>query len=296
MLAHAKPVCAPMLDDVQQAMPLLTPNTPVPVHHREDSSSFSSFSFMTQSRPPSYHREDTLTLHKAESQQSLRPRPLPLPPLPQYSPSPSPSMRSSFSSDSTTSSSSATTTHSFNSSSSISMSSRPLPTVPMKPPPRSYSLNKLSPLPPAPSVPPPLSPAALSPISPCGPPPPPPAEVRRKNLNKLRRHLGEAIPSMLVPLPAASSRKSSDDERGHTGLSEEQDGYRDVYPQALAFAAASAAAQQMRQGAVAALAVPEEERRAMHRHLSMKWIREQKGKRWTEDNYGVVAHALRNLR
>ncbi len=85
--------------------------------------------------------------------------------------------------------------------------------------------------------------------------------VRHRNLSKLRRHLGDSVPSDLVA-PRANGDGASDGPK--------VDGEEPKV-------------------------VPTEEKKRKDEKLVTRWLREKKGRRWAEDNYGTIIQSLREL-
>jgi hypothetical protein len=94
-------------------------------------------------------------------------------------------------------------------------------------------------------------------------------EIRRGNLTKLRRHLGKSIPPDLI-----APRLDRDELSDSSSSDEEQDvgPITPEYP-----------------------ANPILEEKATERQ-SRRWLWEKKGRRWEEDDYGLILRRLRELR
>ncbi|KAI0048529.1 hypothetical protein FA95DRAFT_1595075 [Auriscalpium vulgare] len=102
-------------------------------------------------------------------------------------------------------------------------------------------------------------------------------DVRRKNLSKLRRHLGQSVPADLVlPPPELSDESDSDvDTIGGGGLS---------------FATLSELSEAISPH------LPNPPDRESIKRASRRWLREKKGMRWEEENYDAILQSLRALK
>lgn len=110
-------------------------------------------------------------------------------------------------------------------------------------------------------------------------------EIRRRNLSKLRRHLGHSVPLDFV-IPS-----SDRDEESDSSSSDEE--WCDmptvpITPQCLS------------ELTEAISPILENTADEMHeetiRRYSQRWLREKKGRRWVEDDYSVIIQTLRALR
>jgi hypothetical protein len=106
-------------------------------------------------------------------------------------------------------------------------------------------------------------------------------EIRRGNLTKLRRHLGRSIPPDLIP--PKLDRKGGSDSSSSDG-----DGEQDAEP-------ASAPITPKHISKVTKGKGPILGERAIRRY-SHRWLWEKKGRRWEEDDYGLILRRLRELR
>lgn len=137
----------------------------------------------------------------------------------------------------------------------------------------------------------------MSPITPHKP-----LDIRHHNVDKLRRHLGEPIPTELVFRTSFDS-----DTPSHPAFASAN------HPPAWNTEPDESIATKHRKNTVRALSWEDELRRNMHvtglvvdagnealkgrrRPPSRYWMREKKGKRWVEEDYTDVLRTLRNLR
>jgi len=108
-------------------------------------------------------------------------------------------------------------------------------------------------------------------------------EIRRGNLSKLRRHLGNSIPPDLVP-----PRWDLDEESN--GSSSDEEEYSDLPISRITPECVSELTK-----AISPILEKTGGERIIKRY-SRKWLREKKGRRWVEEDYAVILQGLRELR
>jgi len=111
-------------------------------------------------------------------------------------------------------------------------------------------------------------------------------EIRRGNLSKLRRHLGNSIPPDLVPprwdLDEDSASSSSDEEE-YSDLPISQ-----ITPECVSELTKAISPILGKTGG--------RRHENIIRRYSRRWLREKKGRRWVEEDYAVILQGLRELR
>lgn len=107
-------------------------------------------------------------------------------------------------------------------------------------------------------------------------------ELRRKNMSKLRRHLGHSVPSNFV-----TPRLDRDEVDDSSSCDEEWCDMPTVpmTPQCLS---------ELTEAISPILEGTADEK--MIRRYSRRWLREKKGRRWVEDDYSIIIQSLRALR
>jgi len=111
-------------------------------------------------------------------------------------------------------------------------------------------------------------------------------EIRRGNLSKLRRHLGNSIPPDLVP-PRWGLDEESD------GSSSDEEKYSDLPISRIT----SECVSELTRAISPILEKTGGERyENLIKRYSRRWLREKKGRRWVEEDYAVILQGLRELR
>jgi hypothetical protein len=99
-------------------------------------------------------------------------------------------------------------------------------------------------------------------------------EIRRGNLTKLQRHLGSSVPSDLVA-PRVDGDEASEGSRIDAEV-----------PKAGITTRRLSTKEKRRK---------DEKDENLVKSYSCRWLREEKGRRWVEDNYDNVLQSLREL-
>ncbi|KAI0261027.1 hypothetical protein BC834DRAFT_972983 [Gloeopeniophorella convolvens] len=107
--------------------------------------------------------------------------------------------------------------------------------------------------------------------------------IRRANLSKLRRHLGQSVPAALV---APDLEFDSDGEVS----SSDDEVYADLPAARLTHASLSELTE-----AISPM-LPALASDSLIRTYSRRWLREKKGQRWVEEDYDFILQSLRSLR
>ncbi|KAI0059089.1 hypothetical protein BV25DRAFT_1840565 [Artomyces pyxidatus] len=120
-------------------------------------------------------------------------------------------------------------------------------------------------------------------------------DLRRGNLSKLRRHLGQSVPADLVLPPIETDDDEDDDDDNDEYDSSETDSDDSHAKKRMGMAGLSFATLAELSQAISPL-LPNPPDEASIKRQSRKWLREKKGKRWEEDDYEGILQSLRTLR
>jgi len=107
-------------------------------------------------------------------------------------------------------------------------------------------------------------------------------EIHRRNLSKLRRHLGHSVP------PDFITPRLDRDEVDDSSSSDEE--WCDMPTVPMTPQCLSELTE-----AISPILEKTADEKAIRRY-SRRWLREKKGRRWVEDDYSVIIQSLRALR